>query len=476
MSYSLEKQLSRRVIVLNAIMFFIVLVVLNIAVSLWLVHEEDELIQSKANVIAHLITHMRDGIHFGFSDRNMPDFESTVKPEYFQIWINNDVFEKSRSLKLNNLPFKNINKPVELTDDIVLPDGRRGRMIQVTFYLQGLDDKIFKKENSVDNKIITIVVAKEREKIDFLINSIHLVTLFLTVVIIFILNFMVKKTVRKSLLPMSNINHQIRLLSAEKLQNKIEVADLPDELNEFVFQFNKMLSRLDLSFYREQRFASDVAHELRTPVAELLTMSEVALKWSEDPAFVQGFYSDVYDSSVQMMVLINDLLALARCDKGDFRFDSATVYLNDLIETCWQRFSELADKKEIRLNCSIDHRLLIKTGVIEFEKIINNLISNAISYGEFSSELLIQAESQGEIVVLQIQNMTDQLEDEDLKVMFDRFWRKNKVRSSSDHSGLGLSIVKAYSEVLNLKIATELSAGKIFTVSVAGIRRAAICD
>jgi len=345
-SYSLEKQLSRRVIVLNSVIFFVVLVAFNVSASLWLIHEEDEIIQTKADVIAHLISHVRDEINFSFSAENMPEFENDIDPEYFQIWINNnEIFEKSRSLEYEDLQFRSSVEPVEFIENIILPDGRRGRMIQLTFYLEFSDKDNSFSEAVRDKTLITLVVAKEREEVDLLINAIHMSTILLILIVIIILNYMVKKTVRKNLMPLTNINNQIKLLSADKLNNEIKLADIPDELNDFVLQFNSLLSRLDLSFNREKRFSSDVAHELRTPVAELLTMSEVALKWPDDLALAQEFYSGVYDSSRQMMLLVNNLLALARCENTQYQRDLSIHGIKKIVNDCLQRYKILADEK-----------------------------------------------------------------------------------------------------------------------------------
>ncbi|VAW70361.1 hypothetical protein MNBD_GAMMA10-695 [hydrothermal vent metagenome] len=471
MSYSLEKQLSRRVIVLNSVIFFVVLVAFNVSASLWLIHEEDEIIQTKADVIAHLISHVRDEINFSFSAENMPEFENDIDPEYFQIWINNnEIFEKSRSLEYEDLQFRSSVEPVEFIENIILPDGRRGRMIQLTFYLEFSDKDNSFSEAVRDKTLITLVVAKEREEVDLLINAIHMSTILLILIVIIILNYMVKKTVRKNLMPLTNINNQIKLLSADKLNNEIKLADIPDELNDFVLQFNSLLSRLDLSFNREKRFSSDVAHELRTPVAELLTMSEVALKWPDDLALAQDFYSGVYDSSRQMMLLVNNLLALARCENTQYQRDLSIHGIKKIVNDCLQRYKILADEKGLVVECSINSDVLIETEIVEFEQIINNLVSNAVTYSVCNSPLFIDTVIQGEFVSLSIQNTTEQLVDKDLDMMFDRLWRKSSARSSSEHSGLGLAIVKAYAKMLNLDITTELPGGKIFIVSVSGIR------
>jgi signal transduction histidine kinase len=101
-----------------------------------------------------------------------------------------------------------------------------------------------------------------------------------------------------------------------------------------------------------------------------------------------------------------------------------------------------------------------------FEQIINNLLSNAISYSDEKSEISIVFKRTGDYAQLQITNMTSELEQSDMPLIFDRLWRKSKSRSSSEHSGLGLPLVKAYAELLSLKVKADLSDNKKFMISI----------
>jgi signal transduction histidine kinase len=470
-NYSLEKQLSQRVILLNTLIFIIVFISFNIILSFWLTHEHDEEIEEKAKTLTTLIKYTSDGIKFDFTDEIMPKFKTIIDPEYFQLWFDNKlVIRRSRSLKYNNLEYTISKAPVKLIKNITLPDGRDGRMVQLTFLPEISNLAYFTPDELAKQKLVTLVVAREREQLDFLINTAHVITIVITVIILFLLHFLVKLTVRKSLLPIHNINQQIQDINAKKLHNQLKIDSPPDEFNDFIEQFNLLLNRLDTSFYREQRFSSDVAHELRTPIAELLTMSEIALKWPDDTSLAKQFYTGVYDSSVQMQILVNNLLALARCDKGHIKLNYSRFKILDIINICWQRFSCLANEKQIKLICNISDQIFIESSLTEFEQIINNLMSNAISYSESPSDLIIQTNIYGGHIQLLIENTTHQLEYEDLNFIFDRLWRKNKARSSSDHSGLGLSLVKAYVDVLNLNLKAELTGDNRFIITINNIK------
>jgi len=469
-TYSLESHLSKRVVFLNACILVFVALLINVLVSIWLEHEFDEALEAKVNVLVTLMKDTPDGLDFDFADEFMPEFESTEQSEYFQIWLDdNSVFERSHSLGDDkNLPFQKITYPDYLYKDILLVDGRQGRMIQVVFLPQIPEDIDRTPEKLASQKLVTLVLAREREKLDLLLYSIHIITAVATIIILFFINYLVKFTVRKSLLPLHIIKKQIQKLDADNLKERLVVADPPYELQDVIKQFNYLLERLGTSFHREQRFSSDVAHELRTPIAELRSMSEVALKWPDDADLAKQFFSGVFESSVQMELLVNNLLALVRCEKGNVLLEPQTLELCELINISWNHYEHDAIEKHLHFNCSVSADVKIFISANEFEQIINNLISNAVSYSVDSSDVkfYLESENNSSDISLIISNIASDLEQSDLPLIFDRLWRKSQSRSSSEHSGLGLALVKAYAELLGLKITAELFDDKTFKVSI----------
>jgi two-component system sensor histidine kinase QseC len=92
--------------------------------------------------------------------------------------------------------------------------------------------------------------------------------------------------------------------------------DIPIELRSICERLNDLLSRLQSAFARERRFSADVAHELRTPIAELRAIAEVALKWPTPDPEVVGAFQDVVAAAGQMQGIVDGLLAIARCEGG----------------------------------------------------------------------------------------------------------------------------------------------------------------
>jgi len=466
--YSLESYLSKRVVILNAIILILVALLINVTLSIWLEHEFDESLEAKVNVLVTLMKDTPDGLDFDFADEFMPEFETAEEPEYFQIWLDDkSVFERSHSLGKNKkLPYEELTAPGYLYKDILLPDGRLGRMVQVVFLPQ-IPENINRTEEKISTqKLLTLVLAREREELDLLIYSIHVVTVAATAIVLFFINYLVRFTVRKSLCPLHEMKDQIQLLGADNLNVRLKVISPPLELHNVIGQFNRLLERLDTSFYREQRFSSDVAHELRTPIAEIRSMSEVALKWPDDINLAKEFYNGVLESSIQMELLVNNLLALTRCEKGNVLLEPVKLGVRETINSSWKHYQQISNSKNIYLTCDSSCEVEIIVSANEFEQIINNLLSNAVSYSANNSEILVHLIQTDQRVSLLISNKAYDLDQSDIALVFDRLWRKSKSRSSSEHSGLGLSLVKAYVELLGLKITIELSKDNTFTASI----------
>lgn len=470
-TYSLENRLSKHILLTNFIIFILLALLINISVSIWLEYQYDESLKSKAKLLMTLVKDNPDGLDFDFADEFMPEFESKQDPEYFQIWIDNDhVFEKSRSLHHNDLPKMDLHMDHQNIQDLILMDGRHGRMIQLEFIPQIPEDKNRTPEKLASQKKVILTYAKQRESLDSLINSIHVITVIFCFFIIFTIKYLIHLAVHNALKPLNSLNNQIENFDVNNLYLRLKSDNTPTELAVMINHFNQLLERLEQSFYREQRFSSDIAHELRTPIAELRSMSEVALKWPNDTDMVNEFFTDVLESSIEMQTLVSNLLSLAR---SEMKFSSLTLesfMLKNLIDSCLLHLQDQLVSKSINICCEFDNNLIINTSTFEFEQIMKNLISNAISYSPDSSEILIQASYVNNHIELVVSNYTNNLEAGDLELMFDRLWRKEASRTPSSHTGLGLSLVKAYAKALDLQVSVGLSEAQLFSIKIKNIK------
>ncbi|MBI3896990.1 MAG: sensor histidine kinase N-terminal domain-containing protein [Gammaproteobacteria bacterium] len=440
----------------------------------WISSEFDRTLLAKTRALITLTKQHGDEVELDFADEFMPEFETSSNPEYFQLWLKDgSVLERSRSLKSNDLAHTGDRPLGERFSDLTLPDGRAGRAIEVVFLAQ-IDDKEAREVTGMPwQQRMTLVVARERESLDRSLLMKQLSLLAAVIVIIAGVAWVVKHAVKKGLRPLHDVGEQLRQFDATLLSSRLAV-DTPRELRPVIEQFNDLLERLEFSFQREQRFTADVAHELRTPVAELHNLAEVAVRWPDDRELLANFFQDVLGASRQMQRTINNLLALTRCEKRNFlTLDYQALELSDLLDGAWLRVRKEAQTKQLRYRRLGPTACRCQVSVTEIELILNNLFSNAVAYSRPDSEITASITVQSDDVTLTLSNTAEHLLRADLAKMFDRLWRKDPARTGEHHAGLGLTLVKAYAQILQLNVTTGLSDHGVFSISINGLRQVA---
>jgi len=233
---------------------------------------------------------------------------------------------------------------------------------------------------------------------------------------------------------------------------------------------NKLINRVKSAFERERQFTADVAHELRTPLTEIRTLTEVSLKWRDDvPEDVLKNYNDILSSAMKMQNIVTALLTLTRCDAGVLQIEKVKLNLTEVINEIWSQYEPQIKAKNLNVTSKIPDNVNIVSDKNLITTIFINLLSNAIEYTPPNGIIEFFLESQNENFNFVISNTTNDLTADNLPFLFERFWRKDKSRSDSDlHCGLGLSLVKSISKVLDLTINTTLNNGTTFTISISG--------
>ena len=309
-----------------------------------------------------------------------------------------------------------------------------------------------------------MTVARSREDLDALLRSLYLSLAGIDILLLLGIGLLVHFSIRRGLQPIEAINSQISALGPDALDGRVRLPFPPEELQTVLQALNGLLERLQRGFERERRFSSDVAHELRTPVAELRAACEVGGRWPEDTDSIRRFFDDIHEVAVRMERMVTNLLALARCDNGTATVSRETVHLEPLIRECWKRVSGGGETQPSRLNLRVDPAMTVSTDREKLGMIIQNLIDNAVSYSAPGSVIRCAIDEAGSGRDLVIENQAVDLAREDLEHFFERFWRKDPARSHSSHAGLGLSIVRALSALLGIGLHVSLTEGSVFVV------------
>jgi two-component system sensor histidine kinase QseC len=425
-----------------------------------LLQEHDAALIDKARSLVNL-TELEDGrVWLEHSDALLPEFSAASEPSYFEIWLGDgSVVERSRTLGARDLPRTGGHLDQIRLSGLTLPDGRRGRRAEISFHPRTEADEHQKPQAplpAVTSPVVTLAVAQSREDLDALLASLRVALALVILALLAGTAVLVKTVVALGLAPLDGLANRLEILDAESLGETLEVADAPAELVPVVEHLNGLLARLDASFARERSFSANLAHELRTPLAELRTVVEIALKWPDDPASWEGSLTEIRGIGLQMEKVVVSLLALARCDARQQTVERSQVPLRELATSCWAGVAAEAGEKGMTLDLDIPDRMTVSTDREKLSLILSNLFSNAVAHG--SPEKPVACAAAGDST-LRIGNFTERLIPADLPQMFDRFWRKDPARSGGRHLGLGLALVAALCDLLAIEKEARLRDG-----------------
>jgi two-component system sensor histidine kinase QseC len=304
---------------------------------------------------------------------------------------------------------------------------------------------------------VTLVVARDRAGLDRTLAGIGAGLLLVGAVVLAAAGLMVTTAVRRGLAPLDAVGQQAAAIDASTLQMRFATDAMSAELRPIAERLNDLLARLDEAFQRERRVTADIAHELRTPIAELRTLAEVGVKWPEEASF-----QDALQIARRMETLVSGLLALARHDAGHQPVAHEPVALRTLVDEAWSPFAERARSRQ--LDVAIDVTGQWQTDPTLLRMIVGNLLSNAVEYASERGQIRVA----GSESRLDISNTTEQLTREDLPHLFERFWRKDAARTHDGHSGLGLTLARAATVALGLELSAEMPDTATLRMSLRG--------
>lgn len=301
-------------------------------------------------------------------------------------------------------------------------------------------------------KGLQIAVAMEME---FHLHYLHLLrwTLWLTIAgAVALILLAAWLGVRQGLLPLRQLSNDIRQISTEKLHLRLEPGQVPVELAELVQSFNQMIENLQHGFARLSEFSADIAHELRTPLSNLITQTQVSL--SKDRSleeYRELLYSNLEEQE-RLARMVSDMLWLAKTEHGLHKLQLEAVELAALSQQLFEFFEVLADEKNVQLH--YDGPVLnINADKLMLQRALSNLLSNAIRHAVADSTVQIKVMPSGTQVQIRVINQGLLIAAEHLPRLFERFYRVDPSRQRhSEGAGLGLAMVKSIVELHGAQI------------------------
>jgi two-component system heavy metal sensor histidine kinase CusS len=237
-----------------------------------------------------------------------------------------------------------------------------------------------------------------------------------------------------------------REITASNLGERLHVASAPDELKDLVESFNQMLDRLQDAFQRLSQFSSDLAHEFRTPVSNLLVQSQVAIARPRSNEEYQALLASNIEEFERLSRMIESMLFLARADNAQLVLLKETIDIGADLGRIVEYFEGPADDAGIRLTVDAQGTLVADRSLLR--RAVSNLIANAIRFTPRGGTVSVVGTSSADGYVIRVQNPGPGIPPEHRDRIFDRFYRVDPARGGSSAStGLGLALVRSIMEL-----------------------------
>jgi signal transduction histidine kinase len=279
-------------------------------------------------------------------------------------------------------------------------------------------------------------------------------------------------SVRGGLKPLERVARAAQDISVDHPARALPLTGVPAEIQPLGDRFNQLIERLTDALEHERRFSADLAHELRTPLAEIRTLSEAGLARGD----VGGLHESLRQmaaAAVGMQSVIESLLAVARADRSAVEQALEPVSVAAAVRARIERLRITAPEDCARIVPTVTEDVWIQTDPRLFDAMLLNLLTNAIQHGDPRASVEIAWLPQGsDNGAVQVRNAAPQLTREDLPHLTDRFWRGAAATGGIDGSGLGLGlwVVGRLCRVLGLTLDVDLDESKHLDVRLAGFR------
>jgi two-component system heavy metal sensor histidine kinase CusS len=249
--------------------------------------------------------------------------------------------------------------------------------------------------------------------------------------------------VRLGLRPVRDLVDQTRQLAADTLHRRLDGSAQPEELEPLIAQFNELLGRLELAYVQMEGFNADVAHELCTPLATLISSTELALRKARDATELREVLGSNLEELQRVASIVHDMLFLSQADRGVIARRVPTTSLAALaLQVCNYHEAALEDAG-LALEIVGDASGSFDTPLLQ--RALSNLVGNATRYAQRGSTVRVEIiQSPPGEVQFRVVNRGTAIEPSHLPRLFDRFYRGDPSRSHADRNhGLGLAIVAA---------------------------------
>ncbi len=265
---------------------------------------------------------------------------------------------------------------------------------------------------------------------------------------------------RQGLAPLREMKSRAARVTGQDLGQRMPVQAVPVEMADLAEELNRMLDRLQGDFQRLTDFSTDLAHELRTPINNLLTQTQVALATQRDAATYREILASNAEEFERLARMVADMLFLAKTERGVDLPRKEVFPAHPDIVALLEFYEAMAEERRVRLRLEGDGQL--EGDRLMFRRAVSNLLSNALQHTPEGGEVTIRIAAIGGSTTVAVENTGIDIDAKKLSRLFDRFYRADPARAhpGSEGAGLGLAITRAIVKAHGGSVTATSSGGR----------------
>ena len=445
-------------LILLAIILAVFIVGVYIILRKTLYDNLDESIMNRASALLSVIQY-EDGRPF------LPDEATSGDPSRGEHFAR--LFDDSGGLRFDNTAaLGQIPIDTELLNTSLLGESTTRRVI-----LAGEDDDLVRVTTFPivrDGVVVGVLeVGQSEERVSDTLSTLLLIMGLAYPVALFGASFGGVFLAGRALSPIDNITRTARHMSAEDLNQRLNLTLPDDEVGRLARTFDEMINRLDDAFHRQRQFVADASHELRTPLTIIKGQIDVSLQRERKPEVYRQALQTINEDVDRLIRLSQSLLTLSRADAGQIPLTFEEVDVAEVVAGVVEQLRSTGIEKEVEINLAPGPPVTIRADQDFLLQLLLNLGENAIKHTPGGGQVTLGWETIGDQVQLRVQDTGIGIPSEDLPYLFDRFYRVDKARTGAEGgAGLGLAIARWIVEAHGGSIDVEsvLGQGATFTV------------
>lgn len=453
MNTSIKNRIALISVISVAILSLVVFIAIYQSLKVSAFGEIDEKLEFEATKHIHELIFKKDTVYFAYAEELLEreHLEIEVYPIYIELVdTKKQLLVKSENLKNKSIILETNSTSREIFNTYVSEEPLR--QIQLPLEKNG---KIYGEIAIAVSLEDTLSVLKNLK------NNLLAIYPILLLITFFASRYISKITIQ----PLTKIADTVSVISSENLNLRVHEIKGDDELSVLTKSINGFLDRIHASIEKEKQFTANASHQLRTPLTAIKGNLEVLLRRKRSAEEYEQQIQETVDRIDRLNLALDNLLILARMDEDAKSLKKEDVNLVEIINSKIKLFKATIEQKELQIVVQQElYTQMVTTNLYFLRIILENLLSNAIKYSLPKKPLQIHLKENKETISISISNTGGNLLKEDVKHVFDTFYRSTN--NTEKGYGIGLALVQKAAKVLAYEILVELDEATTFTVQI----------